>query len=437
MRKLAFFVLTLILLISNTYSQFSSNASIRFRSELGTVGSNNYDNVLVTDRKSDIRIRPSLFYKANENLMFGTTLEMGDTVFGDSSSGGAQGTDGKVVEVKHLYMKINPPKFNLFSNHQVTLGLQPYYDLNGLVFDDDIAGIYYKGNIKKINFEMGWFTPYDLGEASINSTTYSTGESLYLLGGGYEVYNNINAGLLGVLSIDDSYEEEDEDHVKQFTKTSFWIAPYVDAKYGDFEVKTEFAYYREALEEDYLIHKQKLNDHAEHGGVIYSLKADYQANEKFKMRLNLLVESGVSDSKNGGYHGHTPFYNTDLEIMNSDGAMSGIYSYNPLDLDGDYGLVLPAFTADYELIRNNKYINSLSLSGFTGLAIAYNGVPYNSKGDKSRFIGVEYGLRSNIKLFDDLNVIPYCSVFHTGEARTKRDDVDTRYKVGVCMNASL
>ena len=55
------------------------------------------------------RLRTQVDIIASESLKGTVFFEVGDTNWGNSSEGGALGTDGKVVEVRYSYLWIYPP----------------------------------------------------------------------------------------------------------------------------------------------------------------------------------------------------------------------------------------------------------------------------------------------------------------------------------------
>lgn len=438
MRKFTIIVVSLLLIMTSSYSQFSIASNIRVRSEIGTT--NPY---AVTNRMADIRYRPTFNYKVNDNLTYTATLEFGDIGFGNISQGGSQGTDGRIVELKHLFMAITPPSFNLFDRHCIKIGLQAHKDMHGLVFNDDVAGIYYDAQIKKLEFSTGWFVPRDIGETMYDSDTYSAGESMFSLELSYDILDNLNSGVYSLLSFSEDFDETDDTHVKETSTTRFWIAPYVTGSFGKFNFETEFVYYRKQVEETALLLVQNIDEHAALSGVAYSLKADYEFMDRLGARLNILLASGVEEGYFGGYEGHTAHYNTDLEVMNSTYYTNGIHYYDPLYKSSggtNQGIMLPALVLDYKLL-NEKFsiIDKMNLEGFFGMGISLNPIGYVKDDElkEGSVLGVEYGIRSKMKVLEDLDMIPYFAMFHFGEPVSIENVQRNQYKLGMTLKMML
>ena len=81
------------------------------------------------------RLRTQVDIIASESLKGTVFFEVGDTNWGNSSEGGALGTDGKVVEVRYSYVDWVVPQTDL----RVRMGLQPF-SLPNFVAGDPIMG---------------------------------------------------------------------------------------------------------------------------------------------------------------------------------------------------------------------------------------------------------------------------------------------------------
>ena len=81
------------------------------------------------------RLRTQVDIIASESLKGTVFFEVGDTNWGNSSEGGALGTDGKVVEVRYSYVDWVVPQTDL----RVRMGLQPF-NLPNFVAGDPIMG---------------------------------------------------------------------------------------------------------------------------------------------------------------------------------------------------------------------------------------------------------------------------------------------------------
>lgn len=100
-----------------------------------------WNNVGFTKEKTDDlfharqRLRTQVDIIASESLKGTVFFEVGDTNWGNSSEGGALGTDGKVVEVRYSYVDWVAPQTDL----RVRMGLQPF-SLPNFVAGDPIMG---------------------------------------------------------------------------------------------------------------------------------------------------------------------------------------------------------------------------------------------------------------------------------------------------------
>ena len=87
------------------------------------------------------RLRLQLDAVASENLSGSVIFEMGDQIWGQSSTGGALGADGTVVEVKNAWLDWMVPDTDI----KVRMGLQGFFlpsmTTGSQVWGDDAAGI--------------------------------------------------------------------------------------------------------------------------------------------------------------------------------------------------------------------------------------------------------------------------------------------------------
>jgi hypothetical protein len=113
------------------------------------------------------RSRYKVDIAASENLSGTVQLEIGETQWGEArgsagrGSGGAFGTDGVSVEVKHMYVDWMVPE----SDIRLRMGLQyggapSLTGLGGMVIDDDAAGIVISNQANpNVGFTAFWFRP--------------------------------------------------------------------------------------------------------------------------------------------------------------------------------------------------------------------------------------------------------------------------------------
>ena len=120
------------------------------------------------------RVRLQLDAVASEALSGTVFFEMGDQIWGQDSTGGALGADGRVVELKRAYIDWMVPQTDL----KVRMGIQglalPSFTTNASqIFDDDVAAISlnYQFN-ENVGLTAFWARPYnDNYGYKYNSTT--------------------------------------------------------------------------------------------------------------------------------------------------------------------------------------------------------------------------------------------------------------------------
>lgn len=134
MRKSLLIVLMLVL-IGSAFAELSYSGSMRARMTLW----NKIQDEAPSNSKIDNRIRIKFNQKVNDQVSAVVRFEMGDFHWGDNNAADI-GTDGKIVELKHAYMKFACP----FGDGFGTVGLQGLADHHGIVLDDDFAGFIVK-----------------------------------------------------------------------------------------------------------------------------------------------------------------------------------------------------------------------------------------------------------------------------------------------------
>ena len=109
------------------------------------------------------RVRLQLDAVASEALSGTVFFEMGDQIWGQDSTGGALGADGKVVELKRAYIDWMVPQTDL----KVRMGIQgialPSFTTNASqIMDDDVAAISlnYQFN-ENVGLTAFWARPYN------------------------------------------------------------------------------------------------------------------------------------------------------------------------------------------------------------------------------------------------------------------------------------
>ena len=109
------------------------------------------------------RVRLQLDAVASEALSGTVFFEIGDQIWGQDSTGGALGSDGKVVELKRAYIDWMVPQTDL----KVRMGIQglalPSFTTNASqIFDDDVAAVSlnYQFN-ENVGLTAFWARPYN------------------------------------------------------------------------------------------------------------------------------------------------------------------------------------------------------------------------------------------------------------------------------------
>lgn len=119
------------------------------------------------------RVRLQLDAVASESLSGTVYFEIGDTIWGQNSSGGALGADGRIVELKNAYIDWMIPE----SDVKVRMGIQnittPAYASGNSVLNDDVAGIVVAGQINdQVGLTAFWARPYNDNYAGYDKNEY-------------------------------------------------------------------------------------------------------------------------------------------------------------------------------------------------------------------------------------------------------------------------
>ena len=108
------------------------------------------------------RVRLQLDAVASESLSGTVYFEIGDTIWGQNSSGGALGADQKIVELKQAYIDWMVPETDL----KVRMGLQnittPAYASGNSILNDDVAGVVASYQVNEmVGITAFWARPYN------------------------------------------------------------------------------------------------------------------------------------------------------------------------------------------------------------------------------------------------------------------------------------
>ncbi len=109
------------------------------------------------------RIRLGVEAIASESLSGTVFFEMGNTTWGKSSEGGALGTDGKIVEVKHAYIDWIVPNTELKVRMGLqALGLPSYTTGTSQVFVHDVAAVVLNNKFNdNVSVTAFWARPFN------------------------------------------------------------------------------------------------------------------------------------------------------------------------------------------------------------------------------------------------------------------------------------
>lgn len=169
--RVAIFLVAAIML--STYRAQSAEITVSGWSEFAfewghqnfTKGTGNGNDVNDDGTRSQFhqRFRTQIDIVASEALSGVVGFEIGEVTWGNRSSGGQYGTDGKTIEVKNLYLDWLVPNTDIM----VRMGLQPFAnpyqdDLATAVIDDDTAGISISNQFtENIAATAWWLRPYN------------------------------------------------------------------------------------------------------------------------------------------------------------------------------------------------------------------------------------------------------------------------------------
>lgn len=117
------------------------------------------------------RVRLQLDAVASESLSGTVYFEIGDTFWGQNSSGGAIGADQKIVELKQAYIDWMVPDTDL----KFRMGIQnittPAYASGNSVLNDDVAGVVANFRVNEmVGLTAFWARPYNDNYASTANT---------------------------------------------------------------------------------------------------------------------------------------------------------------------------------------------------------------------------------------------------------------------------
>lgn len=432
MKKLIALALTL-LMVSAMAADIKGGVKFRIRQGLDTMNSYNSDSQYMFTQ-TDIRVRPWFDYKVNDMLMVKTAFEIGDVKFGDKKSGADVGTDEKVVEVKHAYLDVKPTK-----DHNIRMGLQAYADPNGLIFDDDLAGMRWDGSFDQFMAGFGIYVPVEGGEEYEPKVddSFNYGDVYAIIDLGFKVDDNMKLGLTNHILMSDTRTAIDDDpttldeYVAQ--NTTMWISPWFMGKFADMvTVNAQFVYNMRSFDGEKIdVEAPDMDDEA---GMAFSLKVDAQATKELNVGLNVLYLGSDEDGADV-YEPYSGFYENGLQIMTSGGFNdSKVYNvFYDSDPDeetlntGANGLILPVVYANYKAMKD------LKLGVALGYGMTLEDVTYmdGTNEETSTSLGFEVDFTAEYKMFDGFKWMPYVAIYMPGEAQTlNADNTDMQYKIG-------
>ena len=383
--------------IATAIAQAKFGMSMRFRSELQNLNSTDAD-TQIYDKKAVIRFRPYLDYQINDHLLVRAMFEVGEIQFGTSPSADL-GTDGINTETKNLYLEVKPNK-----DHKITVGLLPYKDPHGFIFNADVAGALWNGQFDKYSVGLGWFAPYDNNEDNIRTNTYSYGTTFFALDLGYKLNERIDLGLSNYLVFDrDEFDQPDPNLAVNRDEISIFIAPRVVGDFG--KVKFDAMLVANNRYYDYDVINGNPDDFpTQHDpdktGFGMSVKTIFAVDKKITVRGNFLYRGCQTMYEN--FETYVPFYDTGLEILNQN--PDGIANKNPMSftLYEELGVVLTSVLVDYKVKDNFTMVGGIGVFMFDQNYARVSNAMYQ---------GFELDLKAKIVLYESLNVIPYIAFF--------------------------
>lgn len=161
------------------------------------------------------RFRIQFDFIASEQLSGSVQLKLGVTQWGRAAQGGALGTDGKMVRVRHAYIDWMIPETDI----KVRMGLQ-HIKLPGVISQwgagpiwfNDMAGItasspIYKGNNFNVDATVFWARPYNDNATNTNWTYLDNMDNFGLIipfkGDGFSIEPWVMYSLMGKYSMAD------------------------------------------------------------------------------------------------------------------------------------------------------------------------------------------------------------------------------------------
>lgn len=394
------FVLILVLVsIVAAFAQIKFGMDMRVRSELQNLNSTDAD-TQIYDKKADLRFRPYVDYKINDNLLVKAAFEIGDIQFGTNPHADL-GTDGINTETKNLYLDIIPSK-----DHKITLGLMPYQDPHGFIFNADVAGILWNGQFEKYSVDLGWFAPVDNDEINFNDHTYSYGTTFFALGLDYKLNDKITLGLSNYLVFDRAEYDVPVLTVNR-DEVSIFVAPRIVGNYGKINFDAQFVVNNRYYDYDVVDGSGAFTQphDPDKTGTGFSLKSTFTVDKRLTVRANFMYRGCQTMYEN--FETYAPLYDTGLEIINQN--PDGIAVSNPMNLkdnieglDVELGVALPVVLVDYKVKDNFALTGGLGVYMFD----QNYGIVQNAM-----YMGTEFDLKAKVTLYENLNIVPYVAFF--------------------------
>ena len=428
MKKLIVMI-AIMAMTAAAFSQFTAGFKFRSRSAAFTTGSGTDADFQVNTLKSDFRFRPWFNYQINDMVSFKAQFEIGDAVFGNEAHGTDLGTDGKTVEVKHLYLNLKPCK-----DGNLRFGLMSYYTMHGLLFDDDFGGLKYDRNFGAFDLGLGFFVTDDEGalEELINEETYNFGENIITADLGFKINDKMSAGLNNMFVLKSTNGYEDEDGVWQnvdslaYGTTSMFFAPHFTGDFGMVTAEMVLIYNMRTYSITGLYDDDPDAPESENG-IALSLKTKIKATDKVLVGVDFVMNMGdddMDDAIDNGFQAISSYYLNNLKIMDAD-------TYNFWGSYSAYGIMMPSLYVNY--MMNKK----MTFGVVFGMAMTMNEVGTEEATD----LGMEFGLNGNIKILEAVSLKPFANFFMPGLAFTGGMDADAatdmQYKIGMGLGVKF
>ncbi len=189
----------------------------------------------------DMRVRPRMTISTLDVIKLETQLEIGDLTFG-VGDGGDIGTDGRIIEVKHLFLDLDIPQLSGLLSKESSLtfrgGLFGTSTTEGIIMDDDGAGLRLRWALAKLNttVETTWLKAIDSSRLDLDGdgridNDYNDRDLVFFAA--KTAVFGVNLGLHFAADLDNTLDTPSaEDQEREM----FWYGLEASARFGSFGV---------------------------------------------------------------------------------------------------------------------------------------------------------------------------------------------------------